>query len=858
MNYISKASVLILVVVMASSCAFFKHKTKPGHSTSSTSLPAGIPNLLKTLSALDKQGPKAYKDVITKKAKTQEGLITVHKVEDKFYFEIADSILGKEILTVTRFVKVPWGAGQYGGEEANNNVLKFEKGPDNKIFVRISLNVVSSPDSTKPIYEAVKNSSVNPIAVAFDIKAYGKDSSSSIIDVTDFFKGDNQIVSIDPNVKRRFGLSGIASDRSYIETITTFPINTEVRRILTFNASAASGFGPPAPFPTANLPSAQAAGAVTLELNTSFLLLPSLPMAKRMEDPRVGFFSDKLTVFTENSQKVEKETYITRWRLEPKEEDLEKYKRGELVEPKKQIVYYIDPATPKEWHPYLIAGINDWQKAFEQAGFKNAIVGKEWPTNDSSMSLEDARFSVLRYFASDIQNAYGPNVNDPRSGEILESHIGWYHNVMKLLHDWYFVQAAAVDPRARKMNFDSTLMGDLIRFVSSHEVGHTLGLRHNMGSSSSTPVEKLRDKKWVEANGHTASIMDYARFNYVAQPEDSIAPSGIYPRIGDYDKWAIQWGYRLSGATTPEADKKITNKWAIDSLSANRRLWFLTYEGVSPNDPRSQSEDLSDNAMKASDYGIKNLKRILVKLPEWTKEEADKYDNLEEMYGQVLAQYSRYMGHVIKNVGGIYETPKSIEQKGDVYEAVPKTLQKDAVMFLNKQLFTTPTWLLDKNILNKFANPITTEQVQSVQTGILSSLLSSARLGRMLSSENRFGASTYLADDMMTDVRKVIFEELTSKKPIDGYRRNLQKNFVETLINLLPTTGSGNSGNMLVFSLGGPATDTKKSDISSIARGQLDNLQNEIKAAIPSTHDKMGKLHLQDLAQRIKMALNPK
>lgn len=824
---------------------------------SSRMLPLGVPTIPGSFSAISKQGPKPYKEIITSKAITSHGLFTVHKVDDKFYFEIPDSLLGKEILAVTRFVKVPWGGSQYGGEEANQNVLRFEKAPDNKIFIRVSLNIVSSPDSTKPIFEAVKNSSVDPIAVAFDIKTFGKDSTSSIIDVTDFLKGDNQIVSIDPNLKRRFGLTGLAPDRSYIETIKTFPINTEVKRIMTFGASS-SGSPVPSPFPSSSLPSAQASGVVTLELNTSFLLLPKIPMQRRLEDPRVGFFSDKLTVFEDNSQKVDPISYITRWRLEPKDEDVEKFKNGILVEPKKQIVYYIDPATPKEWRPYLIAGINDWQKAFEKAGFKNAIIGKEWPTDDTTMSLEDARFSVLRYFASNIENAYGPNVNDPRSGEILETHIGWYHNVMKLLHDWYFIQAAAVDPRARTMNFDSTLMGDLIRFVSSHEVGHTLGLRHNMGSSSKTPVEKLRDKAWVEANGHTASIMDYARFNYVAQPEDNIGPAGIYPRIGEYDKWAIEWGYKSTGAKTPEADKKITNKWVIDSLKANPRLWFGTYEYGNSADPRSQSEDLGDNAMKASEYGIKNLKRILVKLPEWTKEEGDKYDNLENMYGQLVSQFSRYMGHVLRNVGGVYETPKSIEQNGEVYEEVPKTLQKDAISFLNTQLFETPNWLLDKNILNEFSNPIGTELIQNTQTGVLNSLITGARLGRMISASNRFGKQAYTADDMLTDVKKGIFEELVTKKPIDNYRRNLQKSFIEGLINLLPTS-TNNTGGFIISIFGGaPSIDPKKSDLSSIARGQLLVLQSEIKAALPGFGDKMSKLHLQDMTERLRVALNPK
>jgi hypothetical protein len=590
-------------------------------------------------------------------------------------------------------------------------------------------------------------------------------------------------------------------------------------------------------------------------MNNSFILLPGKPMKKRLFDPRVGYFADDYTFYGDDQQKADNEVFIVRWRLEPKDEDIAKWKKGELVEPKKPIVYYIDPATPKRWRKYLIDGINDWQVAFEQAGFKNAIVGKEWPS-DSSMNLEDARFSVIRYLPSDIANAYGPNVHDPRSGEILESHIGWYHNVMKLVHDWYMVQAAAVDPKARKMKFDDELMGQLIRFVSSHEVGHTLGLRHNMGSSSRTPVENLRNKAWVEANGHTASIMDYARFNYVAQPEDNISETGLFPRIGDYDKWAIKWGYTPTDARDAEADKKIVNKWIMDNLAANPRLWFGTE--TNPFDPRSQTEDLGDNSMKASAYGIKNLQRIILMLPEWTKEEADKYDNLETMYNALVGQYNRYMNHVLKNVGGVYETPKSVEQFGDVYEPTPKAIQQEAVTFLNKQLFETPDWILNKTILNKVSNPVGTETVSSIQINVLNSLLSGARLNRMAVGSGRYsGQDLYTMDAMIDDVRKGVWGELATRKPIDVYRRNLQKAYAEALINLIDVNGSSSmSAGRSTVSMSNAAF--KNTDVMSVARAQLVSLRAQINAAIPGTADKMSKYHLQDVSERIKQALDPK
>ena len=799
--------------------------------------------------------PKPYKEVITSKAISKSGLFTVHHVEDKWYFEIPDSIMGREFMAITRYSKTPGGGGIYGGEVANEQTMRWEIGPDNKVFLRSVTLISVAKDSTEPIFRAVRNSYVDPIAAAFDIKAYGHDSSSVVIDVTDFFKGDNQVVSIDPGNKRRFNLGGLASDRSYIERISTYPINTEIKTVKTFSSSPAP-VNPLMPQGGGrSFPAAGDAGSVTFEINTSMLLLPKVPMKKRLFDPRVGFFADDYTVYSDDQQKVDEETFITRWRLEPKDEDIEKYKRGELVEPKKQIVYYIDPATPKKWRPYLIAGINDWQKAFEQAGFKNAIVGKEWPEDDTTMSLEDARFSAIRYFASDIENAYGPNVHDPRSGEILESHVGWYHNVMKLLHDWYFIQTAAVDPRARTMKFDDELMGNLIRFVSSHEIGHTLGLRHNMGSSSTVPVEKLRDKAFVEAHGHTPSIMDYARFNYVAQPEDGITEAGLFPRIGDYDRWAIEWGYKgIYDTKDEQEDKKILSKLIIDSLSKNPRLFFGTE--TNQYDPREQTEDLGDNSMKASAYGIKNLKRIIVKLPEWTKEEADTYDNLEGMYQQLYIQFSRYMGHVLKNVGGIYETPKSVEQSGDVYEPTPKARQQEAVAFLNEQLFTTPTWLLDRNILNKFSNPIT-ESISDLQDNILGSLLSAPRLERMIIAGNRT-TDPYTIDALFGDLNKGIFTELGTGKAIDNYRRNLQRSYVERQIALLGAQATATinfNGRGITIAQG---EDPMKSDIPAVVRANLTSLRARMRAALPGVSDTMTKYHLQDLIERITQALEPK
>ncbi len=850
----------MLLFAGASIGAMAQRPTTPEKPAGSASTPKDSPS--GGASSDKKSGPKPYKEVITEKAVTQTGLFTVHKVEDKFYFEIPDSIMSREIMAITRFAKVPnnkgVGRATYGGELTNQQTVLFEKGPSNNVFMRV-ITLVSVADTTNAIYQAVNNSNLNAIAAAFPIAAFGADSNSVVIEVTDYFKGDNQVVSISPGAKRSFNLSSIASDRSYIANINTFPTNIEIRTVKTFNSTPSTGGFTASP--AASIPAANAAGAVTIELNTSMILLPNKPMAIRYWDRRVGFFPENYTAFSDDQQKVDEKTFAVRWRLEPKDEDLEKWKRGELVEPQKPIVYYIDPATPAQWRPYLIKGINDWQIAFEKAGFKNAIMGKEWPANEPAMSMEDARFSVIRYFASDVENAYGPNVHDPRSGEILESHIGWYHNVMKLVHDWYMIQTAAVDPNARKMKFDDSLMGQLIRFVSSHEVGHTLGLLHNMGNSSKTPVELLRNKEWVETNGHTGSIMDYARFNYVAQPGDNISDKGLFPRIGDYDKWAIQWGYGYIPGKTEKEQKEASNKLIIETLAKSSRAYFGTYELGNRNDPRNQSEDLGDNAVKASEYGIKNLQYILNRLPDWTREDADLNINLGDMYTQLVTQFRRYMGHVTANIGGVTETIKTSVQGEPVYEVVPKAKQMEAVAFLQKQLFETPKWLINKAIWDRLNNPgDDADPVLSAQESTLNNLMSPERINRLQVSAERFGSDkAYGATDLVNDVQKGLFAELKTRKPIDFYRRSLQKSFVNKLDNILNpssvtltiVTGVGRGGRI-------NTTDLSRSDVTSIARAHLMQLKTEVNAAIPLTTDKMSKMHLIDLKERIQNALYPR
>ncbi|GET45046.1 glutaminyl-tRNA synthetase [Capnocytophaga felis] len=776
--------------------------------------------------------PKGFDAVIPKTAKTTQGLFTVHKVNDKYFYQIPDSLLGKEMLMVTRISKTATGIG-FGGEEANNQVIRWEK-KDKKILVRMVSHSIIASDSL-PIYEAVINSNVEPILASFDIKTRGKDSISSVIEVNELFDKDTKPFGLSERYRKQYKVGGIDPKRSFIDRIKTFPKNIEVRSIKTYNAAE-----PPAH-------TSRIAGIITVEINNSMILLPEKPMKRRYFDERVGWFTTRQTDYGLPVQKTKSVSYLDRWRLEVKDEDIEKFKRGELVEPKKPIVYYIDRATPKEWAPYIKQGIEDWQKAFEAAGFKNAIIAKDPPTKeeDPDWDPDDMRYSVVRYLASPIPNANGPHISDPRTGEILNANINWYHNVMTLLRNWFFVQTAAINPEAQKAAFKTEIMGRLIRFVSSHEVGHTLGLPHNMGSSHAYPVDSLRSASFTKKHGTAPSIMDYARFNYIAQPEDKGV--ALMPEIGIYDKYAIAWGYRPILDKSAEEEKEILSQWILKH--AGDPLYRFGHQQMGHIvDPSSQSEDLGDDTMKASTYGIANLKRIVPNLIKWTTKEGETYEDLKDLYGQVLGQYRLYIGHVAANVGGVYEYYKTTDQPGEVYVYVPKDIQKRAVQFLNKEVFKTPSWLIDASIVKRIEYAGTLERIKNIQAVGLSHLLDIARLHRVIENEAINGEKAYKVTELMGDIRKGVWTELTTGAKIDAYRRNLQRSHVEILGKILLETKPLAPVPPSPYFKGTNA-NPHTSDIKAAVRAELSQIRTMARSA--SSADVMTKNHLKDIVARI-------
>ena len=775
------------------------------------------------------EGPKPYDQVIPRGAKTDSGVFIVHQSNEKLWYEIPRRALGLEFLLVSDYAATQEGT-RYAGENLNSQVVRWQRMGNRVLLRSVSYDMVA--DSANPVSRAVHLSNVEPVLMSFDVAAFSPNADSNlVIEVTKLFTTDVPELG----ARRAYRMRQLDPARSFIEHVKSFPINVEVTALHTFANDSVPGQN-------------RTLGTLTFEMHYSMVQLPERPMARRLCDNRVGYFSITQLDFGTEEQRVATRCYITRWRLEPKDPN------AAVSDPIKPIVFYIDPGTPKQWVPWMIKGVNAWEPAFRAAGFSNAIMARVAPTpqEDPNFDLDDARYSTIRWLPSTIENAYGPHTSDPRTGEILQTNIGFFHNVMNLVRDWYFVQVGPLDPRAQRLPLPDSLMGEFLSYVVTHEVGHTLGFPHNMKSSSSYPVDSLRSASFTAKYGDEASIMDYGRFNYVAQPGDG---ARLIPILGPYDYYAVDWGYRrIAGAATPEAERPV-----LDSLArlqdANRMLRFGNADGV---DPEAQTEDLGSDPIAATALGLKNVRRVMpLLLPANTTDPLRDYSDLNENYGRLIGQWQRELGHVVTLVGGVYRAEKYPDQSGVIFTPAPRARQQAAVRYLLDNAFETPAFFLDVDVLRRIEPNGTVDRIRQSQGQLLDGLFNDARMNRLVDQEALATATgtAYGLADLLHDVRVGLFRELASGAKIDIYRRNVQRNFVDLLgTKLLPPPPPPPAPPFPGFVPPPPRPEEAK----SLVRGELRDLDAAIAAALPRETDRGTRLHLQDLRYRIDRILNPR
>jgi hypothetical protein len=767
---------------------------------------------------------RPYDRVITKEAKSDEGLFTVHRIGDRLYYEIPTAQLGKEFLWVTQIARTTVGAGQ-GGQAIGSRVVKWERRGNRVLLRSISYDIVA--DRGQPIAQAVEAANNDTILMAFNIEALGK-NDAPVIDVTRAFTTEVPEFSGRARVRSRT----FDGARSFVERAVSFPDNIEVEATHTYS----TGVELQGPITTPQQRANQARpGSASVVMHFSMVKLPDQPMMPRVFDERVGYFTVQQFDYGRDEHRAQRRRYISRWRLEKKDPN------AALSEPIKPIVFYVDPATPTKWIPFIKKGIESWQPAFEEAGFKNAILAKDAPSKeqDPDWSAEDARYSVIRWLPSTVENASGPHISDPRTGEILEADIQFHHNVMNLARDWYFVQVGPLDPRASKLPLPDDLMGRLIEYVAAHEVGHSLGFQHNMKASSLYPAEKVRDREWVKKMGHTPTLMDYSRFNYVAQPEDHIDPADLIPKIGPYDKWATMWGYKpIASATTPDEEKPTLDEWAR-AQDTTPWLRFTTQDSLGA-DPGELTEAVGDaDAVRSTRMGLKNLERVSGMLLTATKRPGEPYDDLEEVYGRLLGQWVLEMNHVAAVIGGVQSQQKMSSQDGPRFVSISRERQREAMQFLSKHAFATPTFVIKPDVLRRIEPSGTLDRIRTSQQRVMATLLAESRINRLVEQEAVDGATAYRPTEFFADLRRAIWREVDAASvQIDPYRRNLQRAYLDAMSDKVNSRVSGES--------------------RPLARGELRTLDTSVRAAIAKAADRPTRLHLQDVRDQIARILDPK